>query len=425
MYELVNIRCCLNSNTIRPTSKKGRHHHIKEKSSAYAFKETQLKCPYFQECPGCTIDNKLDQPATLQHAVKYFQTHGIDKFEFSLGDVHGWRRRSRLAVRQVAESREVSIGLFQSRTHNLVPINECPVHHPVINTACALVKRSLSEVGIEPYSETTCSGELRYIQVSVVDGGMVQLILVWNSTSITASLQNLTETILSSAPNGLLHSVWANYNTSASNTILSSSFQLLYGQETSCTKISGVDIYFSPGSFTQANLAALESALLSMSRFIKKGSTIADLHAGVGTIGLTLASMCDLTLVRCIEINSSSEESFWRSVETIQTREPCTFEYHVAKAGSNPGAWLKDIDTALFDPPRKGLEESLIEYLVDCSNESALPDRLIYLSCGYPALERDCTRLVDSGLWTVVHAEAFSFFPGTDHIESLVIFDKV
>ena len=50
--------------------------------------------------------------------------------------------------------------------------------------------------------------------------------------------------------------------------------------------------------------------------------------------------------------------------------------------------------------------------------------RLIYLSCGFAAFQRDCDALVKSGEWRLTHAEGFNFFPGSDHVETLAVFDR-
>ena len=50
--------------------------------------------------------------------------------------------------------------------------------------------------------------------------------------------------------------------------------------------------------------------------------------------------------------------------------------------------------------------------------------RLVYLSCGFAAFQRDCDALVKSGEWRLTHAEGFNFFPGSDHVETLAVFDR-
>ncbi len=48
----------------------------------------------------------------------------------------------------------------------------------------------------------------------------------------------------------------------------------------------GTPVYLGPASFVQANTSAMQHALDSMQRFIPDNAVLADLHAGVGTIGM-------------------------------------------------------------------------------------------------------------------------------------------
>lgn len=130
----------------------------------------------------------------------------------------------------------------------------------------------------------------------------------------------------------------------------------------------------------------------------------------------------------------------------------------------SPINWLKGSDVVVVDPPRKGLDASLIDALrtassrgdakdmppskgtsdkvekrpwilraqqagVESSRElgeadSTWPDTLIYISCGWEAFKRDCTDLVEGGSWHLFAGQAYNFFPGTDSIELLAIFKR-
>ncbi|MEW5316051.1 MAG: hypothetical protein WDW38_007441 [Sanguina aurantia] len=52
------------------------------------------------------------------------------------------------------------------------------------------------------------------------------------------------------------------------------------------------------------------------------------------------------------------------------------------------------------------------------------PSRLIYLSCGFTAFQHDCDALLTAG-WTLASSTAFLFFPGTDSLETLAVFERV
>jgi len=169
--------------------------------------------------------------------------------------------------------------------------------------------------------------------------------------------------------------------------------------------------------------------------------------------GLSLAASCRCRSVRFVEINPQCEAPFRAAARRVASAAQLTF--HVAAAGSAPHDFIAGTDVVIVDPPRKGLEPGLLEALtalpaapaphrVDASaiskhalddqetgtatgsgsERTAQPHTLIYLSCGFPALERDCAALLGSGRWRLRHCEAFLFFPGTDSIETLAVFRR-
>ena len=87
----------------------------------------------------------------------------------------------------------------------------------------------------------------------------------------------------------------------------------------------------------------------------------------------------------------------------------------------------------IVDPPRKGLEEYVLQQLslprqkkqnLD-GNTNFVNDvtTLIYVSCGYKALLRDCDKLLASG-WKIGFSGGYVLFPGSDHVETLVVFKR-
>ena len=191
----------------------------------------------------------------------------------------------------------------------------------------------------------------------------------------------------------------------------------------------------------------------------------ADLHAGVGTIGLSLAATRAPRWVEFVEINGQGLPPFQQSAARLRQRwrlgeahcscsmagssgeeegplggsgasgsdecpadasrmaPPPALEYNIAAAGSDPARWCQGADVVVLDPPRKGLEPELLHWLCSPAAGEAGVRRLLYLSCGWPALRRDAAALLGSGHWRLRHAECFLFFPGSDHIETLTVWD--
>ena len=72
----------------------------------------------------------------------------------------------------------------------------------------------------------------------------------------------------------------------------------------------------------------------------------------------------------------------------------------------------------------QGLDKGVMDALMDPEdpNTRALR-RVIYVSCGFDALKRDAQGLLGAG-WMLRHSEGFVLFPGSDHVETLAIFDR-
>eukprot|EP00884_Botryococcus_braunii_P006112 jgi/Botrbrau1/15501/Bobra.43_2s0118.1 len=85
-------------------------------------------------------------------------------------------------------------------------------------------------------------------------------------------------------------------------------------------------------------------------------------------------------------------------------------------------------DSSLVEFP-SGSRSSAVQIRQGASQHDVhvLPDlhTIVYLSCGYEALERDTRALVASGAWKVDFAKAFWFFPFTNSLETLVVFRRV
>lgn len=177
----------------------------------------------------------------------------------------------------------------------------------------------------------------------------------------------------------------------------------------------------------QANFGAMDAALAAMQQHVPAGSTIVDLHAGVGTIGLSLAATRQPRWVRFVEINGQGLPPFQRSAARLSSSDGdgAALEYHVAAAGSDPGRWCAGAKVVVLDPPRKGLEPELLAWLCSPAAPAAGVRRLLYLSCGFAALRRDAAAVLGSGRWRLAHAEGFLFFPGANHIETLAVFEPL
>lgn len=252
--------------------------------------------------------------------------------------------------------------------------------------------------------------------------GRVQLSLVVNSrgpdSAESAWLRPLCGAMWRdagpSSPHPLIHSLWANFQTSSTNVIFGARWRHLAGPKVLWENLGGVDLAFSPGAFGQANYSQFSRLLSALHSAVPPSCHLAELYGGAGALGLSLvkARGCHLT---CVEVNSHCELAFSSARERLppELRERAT--WHCADAGVSPTSWLKGADVALVDPPRRGLDRALLEGLcaLPRGKVGKWPQKLIYISCGWSAFKRDCAELAACG-WAVDSAQAFQFFPGTN-----------
>jgi 23S rRNA (uracil1939-C5)-methyltransferase len=78
-----------------------------------------------------------------------------------------------------------------------------------------------------------------------------------------------------------------------------------------------------------------------------------------------------------------------------------------------------DAEVVIVDPPRKGLESELVAAL--CT-DAVKPRTLLYLSCDFDSLMRDHVALRQR--FTVASVTGYALFPFSNHVETLVCFER-
>ena len=72
----------------------------------------------------------------------------------------------------------------------------------------------------------------------------------------------------------------------------------------------------------------------------------------------------------------------------------------------------------VVDPPRKGLDEALVQYLADKQMK-----KIVYVSCDPDTLARDCALFRARG-YEIGEVTPVDMFPRTGHVESCVLLSR-
>jgi tRNA/tmRNA/rRNA uracil-C5-methylase (TrmA/RlmC/RlmD family) len=393
----------------------------------------------------------------IQHAQQFF-SHQHAEFPVQIGPLEGWRTVAKLAVR--AQDGCLKIGLFVPGSHQLLEVPQCKAHHPRINDAVAVLQKKCRSLHIQSFDDKTGEGSLRHVAISIErKTGKQQLTLVWKGPDEQPQeLQKLCDTLIRVSRNNneqlALHSLWVHYNSSwkHANAIFARDgiWEKQFGDDGDAiveilpiSDTISVPLQFPPQVFRQANLDAFSKIVIKIREWLQQDQTTStrpsthkrrclELYGGVGTIGLHLADLFE-TIVSSDEnpFNKSCFENALRHMQFLadgiqvlpesENSSKTDISYHSKNASDmvQSGA-LHKADVVVVDPPRKGLDEDVLERL--CCDTT--PQSLVYVSCGFEAFTRDFAKLTRDGNWKLDHAQGHVLFPGSDAIETLAFFTR-
>jgi tRNA/tmRNA/rRNA uracil-C5-methylase (TrmA/RlmC/RlmD family) len=329
------------------------------------------------------------------------------------GQTSGFRLRARLAIRGRLGSPK--LGLFELGTHRVVHIPNCSVQHPLINRVAAVVRRALVEARVTCYSDGAHLGLARYLQVVVERSSqMAQVVIVGNSVTpepLAACLDLIRERLGSA-----LHSLWFNANRERSNTILGPDFVNWCGPESVVEHFGGAAVHYPPGAFGQNNLDMAQNIIEHLRAEIPKGARVTEFYAGVGAIGLSVLARAGG--IRMNEVGAHSLRGLDLGLAQLDAANRAKTAVAPGPAGAMCLA-ASGSDVVTADPPRKGLDPGLTEFLGEQP-----PARFLYVSCGLESLLHDTAQLTSRGKLRLRALNAFNLLPFTEHVETVARFER-
>ena len=369
-------------------------------------------CPHLPACPGCPRFGAHDPAPDALASLRALCERQGAAFDVKAGARFRFRQRARLAVR--GRRGAPKIGIFAERSHRVVDIPSCEIHHPLINIVAAALKASMRELGVTCYVDALHVGLVRAIQVAVERSTQTaQVVLVCNASD-PASARPLLES-LARRLGPKLHSLWWNGNPERTNVILGPAFERILGPEYLVEELAGARVFFPPAAFGQNNLDVFDLMLEQIHARVPADAHLVELYAGCGAIGLGLVSGARSVVFN--ELGQASLAGLERGLGELTPTERARVRVVGGSAEVAADEITKD-SVVIVDPPRKGLEPLLLAAL-----GARAPERLLYVSCGLGSFIRDAEILVTQGL-RLTTATAYDLFPYTEHVETLACFQR-
>lgn len=372
------------------------------------------RCAAFGVCGGCTLQHISadDQRAIKERALRD-NLQRIGQVEpgrwldplFAEGETGGWayRRRARLAVKDVTAKGRVLVGFREAHAPYVCDMHRCEVLAEPVGGL------------IDPLSELvgrlSIRARLPQIEVAVADNvtELVFRVLDPPSDEDRAALSAFS----------VAHDVQISLQTGGPGTVAALQEDVTSRKLRYSLPEFDVEIEFQPTDFVQVN-GAVNRLMVSAAidhLDVSKEHRVLDLYCGIGNFSLALARKAATVLA--IEGEQMQVERGRRNAEQNGI-DNCEFRQADLAAIEGKESWLaQDWDRVLLDPARSGAQEIV-------ANMSTIgAKRVVYISCHAGTLARDAGVLVKEHGYSLEAAGIIDMFPHTGHVESIAVFQKV
>lgn len=364
------------------------------------------KCAVFGRCGGCAMQHlSIDQQRDIKFQTLKDNLERIGGvvpeawLEPLLGPVWSYRRRARLAVKDVPAKNRVLVGFREKHAPFITDMHRCEV----------LVSH-VSEL-IDPLSELVAGLSIRarlpQIEVAVGD----------NATAMVFRVLDLpnADDLMAFGKFGDAHGVRVYLQDGGMDTVR----PLEEPAESLFYRLDAFDlqINFEPVDFVQIN-ADINQQMVGRAMTlldVQNGHHVLDLFCGIGNFSLPLARRAKSVIGIEGEANLVRRAAANADFNGIANAE---FRCVDLAAIDGSEGWLKHgCDRLLLDPARSGAEEVVSRI------EKLNPERIVYVSCHPGTLARDAAILIGKG-YTLESAGIIDMFPHTAHVESIAVFQR-
>jgi 23S rRNA (uracil1939-C5)-methyltransferase len=391
-------------------------------------------CPYFTRCGGCHYQHaSYEHQLEIKKEILRENLRRIAKLELACEiQVHAsppwnYRNRSRLQVRTRPQ---IAVGYFKFASHELLPVEECPISSPLINRGIT----ALWEAG---RNGKTVEGVQEVEFFANADDTKLLIELLCAPEARRAAVRAWAEDWCAAMPEISGIAAFRQPQKGVQEPLVAvGASELTYQTKSAAYRISA-------GSFFQTNRFLIDE-LVSIVTAGRSGDLALDLYAGVGLFSTALA--CNFRHIVSVEMSQTAAADLKYNLPSNGKPVQTATEQYLAELPGSVGTSrvgtsrvpageslshrrggkgqvgngsvlphsLHKPDLVVVDPPRSGLGDGVARALA-----SANAPRLTYVSCDPSTLARDLVPLQAAG-YRVEEVHLVDLFPQTYHLETVV-----
>ncbi len=371
-------------------------------------------CTVFGRCGGCQVQH-LAYPAQLAWKAQIVRNAlrrigGFENLDVAapVGMTEPRAYRNKMSLVVGGRPGQTRLGFYQARSHELVPIDNCPVVVPQLDAAIA----GLHAAAADPQTASVFDDVKHAVmRVGTASGqAVLSLTTERHSTAIATTAPALAAHLPGVV--GISNS----FEPRNANAVLGRKMAYVWGAREMEEVIEGVRFRVSPASFFQVNSEMVGRIFRFMEPGLRvAGRAIVDLYCGAGTFAIYFATR-GAQVVGVEENPAAIREANLNAELNGVTGRARFLAGRVEGAVGNPAgrAALRGAQIVFLDPPRKGSDQATLDAIA----AAGVPN-VWYLSCNPATLARDLSLLGAHGYVPGI-VQPFDMFPQTGHVETLV-----
>ena len=379
----------------------------------YSESENKLvpSCPYFYKCGGCDIQHFTKQEQLefkkemVRNSLKKFA-----KIETKINDVvesdKWFRYRNKFAFPVQEKNGEIKIGMYQKNSHNIIEIDDCMLQSEKTKIILKLFKEYMLENKISAYNEQTKKGTVKHIVVREHEDSFILTVVVTEQ-----KFKNFEPLIQKLKTQFSSFGIAKNVNKLQNNVIFGNFDENIYGIENLELEDFGVNYEINNRSFLQVNDFIKNEIYQKIIDTIGSQKNIIDAYSGAGLLSSILARHCEKVYGVEIVKEATQNANNLKIKNNLYNLENINGD--CAEIIPELAKELKGDFAVVVDPPRKGLDKSVVETFLETE-----PKQIVYLSCNPSTLARDLFDLKEK--YDIEFVQPYDMFPQTANVETLV-----
>ena len=375
-------------------------------------------------CGGCVYQGV---PYEEQLSNKFGEVKGLlDKKDIRYGELlpiegapfrYGYRNKMEYTFGDMEKNGPMTLGMHKKKHFmSIVTVDQCQLVHEDFNVILRGVLEFASSRGYTHYHKKAHKGLMRHLIVrrGIRTGELLVNVVTSSEDGFdeNAFVEMIRDLPLENQVVGILRTI----NDRLADAVYCDELRVLWGRDYYNEEILGLKFKVSAFSFFQTNVDAVERLYSYAVSLIDdfENKEVFDLYCGTGTITQVLARKAKEVIG--IELVEEAVEAA-KANAALNGLDNCRFlagdVFEVLDSLSDKP------EVIVVDPPRVGISSNALEKIIGYGVK-----QIVYISCNPKSLADNLYYMQYYG-YEIKSVKPFDNFPGTKHVETVVLMSKV